>query len=370
MIHLIANANNSISIHLDSFGKKLALPALWLRERTQDPTQVDLKTQQRLFNPHLLPADLHITNAKLVLDDLSLTFSDTHEETFSVKALSIKALRDFTSHLPDPLAWKSADSIEALFDWNQVLENEGVFFQSLNIFLQYGYIILDNTPTLPNSILHIAEKYGYVRATNFGVYFEVYSRPNANDLAYTSHAIGPHTDNPYRDPVPGIQLLHCLVNETDGGESTLVDSISVAQQLKDEDPEGFRLLSTIPVRFRFKDDDTSLLHFHPLIDVDSQNNIIGIHYSPRLDDLPLLDESQLRQFHSARQRLSELLNDPMYEKRFLLKPGQLMMFDNNRVLHGRTSFNPNQGKRHVQGCYIDRDAPRSHYRKLAEKFEA
>lgn len=171
-------------------------------------------------------------------------------------------------------------------------------------------------------------------------------------MAYTPYAIGPHTDNPYRDPVPGIQLLHCLINQTSGGLSTLVDSLTVAQVLKAEDPRGYQLLSEIAVRFRFFDQETELVGYHPIIEEGYDGRLVGIHYSPRLDDLPLLDEPSLQAYQAARKRLSELFEDPRFEKRFKLESGELMMFDNNRVLHGRTEFDPSEGERHLQGCLL------------------
>ncbi|MGI9624753.1 MAG: alkaline phosphatase family protein, partial [Acidimicrobiales bacterium] len=38
-----------------------------------------------------------------------------------------------------------------------------------------------------------------------------------------------------------------------------------------------------------------------------------------------------------------------------LGPGELVIFDNRRVLHGRSSFRGGSG-RHLQGCYVDMDA--------------
>jgi gamma-butyrobetaine dioxygenase len=190
------------------------------------------------------------------------------------------------------------------------------------------------------------------------------SRPDSNDLAYRPVRLGPHTDNPYREPVPGIQLLHCLVNETSGGYSTLVDSLSAIQKLAEEDPRGVELLSQIAVKFRFVDGDIELIERRPMIELDHQGRPAGVHYSPRLDYLPLLDDATTVAFHKARRRLGELFSDPAYELYFRLQAGELMMFDNNRVLHGRTSFNPNEGLRHLQGCYIDLDGPRGRYLSL------
>ncbi|MDZ7714547.1 MAG: TauD/TfdA family dioxygenase [Rhodovibrio sp.] len=185
--------------------------------------------------------------------------------------------------------------------------------------------------------------------------------------AYRPVALGPHTDNPYREPVPGIQLLHCLVNETTGGLSTLVDSLAVARQLQAEDPHGFDLLATTPVRFRFTDAHEELIERRPIIQRDGQGRMTGVHYSPRLDSLPVMDVQTTRRFQHARQRLGELFVDPAYQISFPLAAGELMMFDNSRVLHGRTSYDPSEGARHLQGCYIDLDGPRSLYRTSARR---
>lgn len=347
-------------------GEPMPLPALWLRERSADPEHLDAVTLQRLFNPHRLPDDLALLSVEPAGDGaVRLVFSDGYAGTFSLAALAAAAEPD--DGLPAPVAWTSAAAPRDRFDWPAVASGTGAFRAALHAFLTWGYIVLRDTPTEPDSILAIAGRFGQVRDTNFGRYFEVYSRPGSNDLAYRPVPLAPHTDNPYREPVPGIQLLHCLVNETSGGLSTLVDGLMVSEVLRAEDPEGFELLSRIPVGFRFTDKDADLQARRSLIHIDQEGRFDGIHYSPRLDSTPVMPEAILRRFHAARRRLGELLSHPDYELRFLLGPGELMMFDNNRVLHGRTGFDPQEGRRHLQGCYIDRDGPRSHYRVVTRK---
>lgn len=360
----IQSADNVYTI---STHDNLTLPALWLRERAQSADQVDANTQQRLFNSHSLAPTLAITDAKQSGDTLTIGFSDGYQGEYSITKLLADCQPEPIE--PNKIIWQAKTVPNLHHDWLTISQDDARFFKAVKDFLTYGFIIIDNTPVAPESILAVATRFGYVRDTNFGRYFEVYSRPNANDLAYTSHAIGPHTDNPYRDPVPGIQLLHCLYNDSKGGESTLVDSLAVLNQLRQEEPKGYELLATVPIRFRFFDADTSLISYHTIIETDDSHNVLGIHYSPRLDDLPLLPEPTLQLFQRARNRLNALLNDPQYEIEFKLKTGQLMMFDNNRVLHGRRAFDPSTGKRHVQGCYIDRDAPKSHYQLLNKKYQ-
>jgi gamma-butyrobetaine dioxygenase len=340
------------------------LQALWLRERCQDPDHVDPDTAQRIFDPHRLPEDLELVAAGEDADGhLRLAFSDGYEGRYDPSGLA--ADFDPTDGLPAAVAWDADLALESVrVDWT-TLGDPAALQDAVGTFLAYGFIVLQNVPTDSERILEVARTFGYPRETNFGRYFEVYSRPRSNDLAYRPVALGAHTDNPYREPVPGIQLLHCLVNETTGGESTLVDSLAVAAELQREDPEGLELLANTPVRFRFVDDREELIERRPIVQRDATGRMTGVHYSPRLDYLPVMGAETTRRFQRARRRLGELFADPAFELRFPLAAGELMMFDNSRVLHGRTSYDPSEGFSHLQGCYIDLDGPRSLYRTLS-----
>ncbi|WP_439888011.1 TauD/TfdA family dioxygenase [Pseudomonas sp. MBLB4123] len=344
-------------------GELTELPALWLRERTQDPLQLDGKTQQRLFDSHAIAPDIVLRSVEpITATQAWLEFSDGHRSLYDCSRLGAELSQD--DALPTAIAWDSSlDQAAMRFHWPDMAAPAG-FLAALETYLKHGFIILTGVPTASESILEVASKFGYLKETNFGRYFEVYSRPDANDLAYTGVHLGPHTDNPYRDPVPGIQLLHCLINETSGGLSTLVDSVRVVSELAATDPEGYRLLKDTAVKFRFIDRGTELVSHKPIIKTDAQGRTLGVHYSPRLDGLPLLPVEHMKAFHRARQRLGQLFCDPAYEIRFPLRAGELMLFDNSRVLHGRTGFDHSEGRRHLQGCYIDLDGPRERYASL------
>ena len=341
------------------------LPPLWLRARSPDPSQRDAVTGQRLMNPHLLPDDLSLLRAHMENGQLQLSFSDGFSGRFDPQDLLRGSV--LSTGCPAARPWRADMHPQPSYTWAD-LQDDAVLYRALGDFIELGFLLVSGTPTQPDSILRIAERFGTVRNTNFGSFFEVYSRPESNDLAYRPVALGPHTDNPYRTPVPGIQILQCLQNETSGGLSTLVDSLAVAQQVRSEDPEGFELLSRIPVRFEYRDATTHLVSVKPMVELDGEGHMTGVHYSPRLDDIPLMSQEDTVRYHRARKRLGALFEDPAYELRMRLKAGEMMMFDNNRVLHGRTSFNPTEGHRQLQGCYVDRDGPRSHYLVLQRTF--
>lgn len=343
----------------------LEISPLWLRERTQAPDQLEAMTQQRLFDSHAIDAALTLESVSQVDDNhVAIAFSDGHCETFDLRILADEVDSDAAT-FPAAVPWDaSLDQARVRFDWHQVVNEPTYFRDSLAAYLQYGYLILGGVPTDRERILEVGRHYGYVKETNFGRYFEVYSRPSGNDLAYRSVALGPHTDNPYRNPVPGIQLLHCLVNETSGGLTILTDSLKVLERLRAEDPEGYALLKSTPVRFRFIDAGTELVTYRTMIQTDDDGNPTGVHYSPRLDALPLLSDAATRVFHRVRQRLGELLSDPTYQTEFTLNAGELMLLNNSRVLHGRTSYDTSEGRRHLQGCYLDADGPRERFASL------
>lgn len=337
------------------------LPALWLRERATEPDQLDAVTQQRLFSPHLLPTDLAITSVDLADGTLTVTFSDGHRSEMAVESL-LTDVAGFDA-VPRPAAWTASSGVPHRHTWEDTASPDGLR-RALGDLLVSGVIVVIEAPDIEGTVLDIARRFGNVRDTNFGLLFDVRSVPDSNDLAYRTIGLGAHTDNPYRQPVPGIQLLHCLRNSAVGGESTLVDALAVVDTLRAEDPEAVALLTETPVRFRFVDASTDLVAHRPIIDVDHLGRVRGLHYSPKLDGIPLMSVADTRRFHAARRRLAELLTDRRFEVRFALQRGEALVFSNDRVVHGRTAYELAHGDRHLQGCYIDHDEPASRYRVL------
>src|SRR5438105_2626583 len=151
------------------------------------------------------------------------------------------------------------------------------------------------------------------------------------------------------------------------GRAPLVDGSAVEQSLRAQHGQAFRILSSTPVRFRYIDVDAELTASAPPIELDVTGGLKAIHFSPRLDFVPLFDREQLEAYYRARRLFDQRLRAPDYQIRFLLESGDLVMFDNCRLLHGRSGFDPAEGLRHLQGCYIDMDGPRSLYRVLRRR---
>ena len=99
------------------------------------------------------------------------------------------------------------DDPAALLDW----------LQGLN---RYGVAKVTGGPVESGALLNVASLFGYVRETNYGKWFEVRTEVNPVNLAYTGLGLQAHTDNPYRDPVPTMQILYCLENSAEGGTAS------------------------------------------------------------------------------------------------------------------------------------------------------
>ncbi len=371
-LKLKINSATQLSVEKSS-GEQFGIHPLWLRERCRDPESIDLQTGQRLQDPSDFDVNLrYVSLSAPMTGRLRVRFSDGHEADFAQSDILAEAAMPPGDYgCPAPVLWDSKLAKLPRCRWQATPEKPQVLAW-LESFLRYGFIIFEGVPTDLEHVLKVASAFGWLRETNFGVSFEVRSKPAAEaiDLAYTSVKLDPHTDNPYRSPVPGVQLLHCVANETSGGLSTLVDGYAVAEALRARDPEAFRILTTTPVRFLFRDKDTELLSSAPLIELDAGGNVRTIRFSPRLDYVPLLRPEALSDYYRARRGLGLALRSSEFEIRFLLNKGDLVMFDNCRLLHGRTGFDPQQGLRHLQGCYIDIDGPRSHYRVLQRSLSS
>jgi gamma-butyrobetaine dioxygenase len=350
-------------------GSEHTIHPLWLRERCRDAATMDLRTQQRLQDPSDFDLNLRILSvAHSSPGAFRVKFSDGHEATFRAEDILDEAALAPNGHdCPTPRLWDGTLADLPRVRW-QADPAAMELMSWLEAFLTLGFVIFEGVPTEPETVLEVGAMFGFVRETNFGPLFDVRSTPNASDLAYTSLSLDPHTDNPYRSPVPGIQLLHCLANETTGGLSTLVDGFAVAEALRREQPQAFEIMSRTPVRFRYIDADTELTASAAPIELDVTGAVKAIHFSPRLDFVPLFAPEVLDAYFRARRQLDQRLRAAEFEIRFLLRAGELVMFDNCRLLHGRTGFDPSEGLRHLQGCYIDVDGPRSLWRVLRRRL--
>ncbi len=326
--------------------------ALWLRDNC---TCGDCRHEsgQRLLDTRSLADDLVIAEAS-VDGTVNVRFSDGHASSFEEGWLRGYASggvprqrrlwnAELQSDLPVARYADVATGAAALRDWLASVD-------------ELGFAVLTGCGTEPGTVTRVAELFGYVRETNYGRLFDVKTVVNPTNLAYTGLALGAHTDNPYRDPTPTLQLLHCLASSAEGGENTLVDGFRVAHDLSVED---FELLNGCALTFRYADAETELETEAPVITADVRGDVQSVHYNTRSVQPFRLPDDIVGEYYEAYQRFGRMLDSDDYRIRLKLEPGDLFIVDNLRVLHGRTGYTASSGERHLQGCYADRDGLRS-----------
>ena len=262
---------------------------------------------------------------------------------------------DLSKRIPN-IAYKSATSDKTLL------------LRWLKSLYRYGFAKMTSGEIESGSLIQIANLFGYVRETNYGKWFEVRSKVNAINLAYTNLGLQAHTDNPYRDPVPTIQILYCLENSVSGGDSTVVDGFNAALLLKNERPDYFNLLSKYCARFEYNEDKGAHLQSRrPMIELSPDGEIVAIRFNNRsaaaITDVPYDD---MEDYYNAYRKFSDIINDPSMAVKFKLNPGECFIVDNTRVLHARTAYS-GIGTRWLQGCYVDKDGLLSTISMMSEK---
>jgi len=240
--------------------------------------------------------------------------------------------------------------------WDEVCRSQSVLAGWLSAVQHYGFAVLQGLPVISGQLCQVAELFGCVRETNYGRWFDVRSEINPNNLAYTNLGLQAHTDNPYRDPVPTLQLLACLENSVDGGHSILVDGFNVADRLRQENLDAFDVLSRYNARFDYQGSkNVHLKAKKPVIELGPDGEILAIRFNNR-SSAPVVDVpyDDMEKYYAALRSFATLIENETMQVRFKLSPGELFIVDNTRVLHARSAFS-SSGSRWLQGCYADKD---------------
>jgi gamma-butyrobetaine dioxygenase len=335
------------------------LPDVWLRDNCGCEKCRHPGNGQKLYEIVDLPEDLAAIEAMVAPDHrLRVLWSDGHRSEYTPDWLldhdliaSARAARR-----PGHRLWGQELSNDLpIGSWPEVLADPAKELAWIDLYRTLGFGLLRNVPVKEGTVAEVGDRLGFVRVTNYGRLFDVISVPNPNNLADTSLGLGVHSDNPYRHPSPGVQLLHCLVADAPGGDTLLVDGFAAAETLRKENPGAFALLSTVPMTFHYSSTNAELEARQTLISADMDGVITAVHFNNRSADWLDAPADLAARWYAAYRAFAKILKRPERELVFKLGAGDLVVMQNDRALHGRTAFDPNLGRRHLQGCYIDRD---------------
>jgi gamma-butyrobetaine dioxygenase len=355
------------------------LPAIWLRVNCPCVNCLDPRSGERLVSITDVPEDTSVTTARLVGGRVEVVFGpDGHSAAFDVGWLNQFVMDDSAGRQGRSRAYGgsstdeldgedgrteaakrlwSADEIAPSFPQGSwpLYRAEPTHQQAcLTAVLRDGFVVLRDVPREPGAVLTVAHSIGFVRETASGQFLDVHVGGLPGDQAFTSRALAPYTAQPYRDPLPTLECVHCLDGAAEGGESTLVDGFHAAASLRVRDPDAFAVLASTEVTFAYADARAELRATRPVIGVDPRGRIREIRFDgSRMQPLRLPPEESV-EFYAAYRAFADMIRAAKQVLTVMLHPGDCLIFDNTRILKGRTGF-ADDSKRRMQVCWTDLD---------------
>ncbi|KAI8714529.1 Trimethyllysine dioxygenase [Fusarium sp. LHS14.1] len=374
----VALANGSkISLSRKEQGRPAhrTFPNLWLRDNCQCTQCVNQDTRQRNFDTFQLPEDVHPVNFSETEKHLEVQWSDSHKSQHPWSWLDSWFEGGYAEQFGQDDArvfWNSSIEDappEVPFDAVMSKSDEkGMADLTKNIWV-HGFSFVVDTPPTPEATESLLEKVGPIRTTHYGGFYDFIPDLALADTAYTNLALPAHTDTTYFSEPAGLQAFHLLSHHAPpnakpsddalGGQSLLVDGFQVASTLKKESPEAYETLRTIQVPWHASGNKGIAIvpdRTYPVIEEDN-GELTRVRWNN--DDRGILDVYNAEKWYNAARKWNEIIRRRSSEYWFQLTPGRVVIFDNWRVMHGRSAF---EGIRRICGAYTPRDDFMSRYR--------
>ncbi len=259
------------------------------------------------------------------------------------------------SALPIAAPWTAADFDEPpTIEGSSILGDDAVMEQWLAGLVQHGICRLEHTPTDLDFVGRLVGSVGPIRDTNFGAVWSVRADFDPNSTANTGLDLGQHTDLPTREVPPGFQFLHCIENTVTGGWSRMSDGWAVVDAIRTEHPDEYEALTTLDWVFMNRAPDAEHRWIGPIIDHGAPNQPLTLRAFYPVRSAPHMAADDIPRAYESLRVFAAVARDPRFQIRYPFRPGDLVGFDNRRILHGRDAFE-GRGARHLRGCYTDHD---------------
>ena len=360
-ISKIKKNGNSLNVEWKD-GEQSNFNFMWLRDNC--PTAHDKDSRHRMFNILEISTNIEPKTYKINNEGkLEIVWSEGNhtscydQEWLRKNCYTINNKKKYVSpyQLWDYSLQKNLKSI--YIEHDEIINSKKGLIKWLELLHHKGIAIVKNSPIKKKSALPVLNRISHTRETFFKTPFEVINIPKPNNSAYTAEALRNHMDLPWFENPPGYQFLHCLINAAKGGDSSAVDAFKVADYIKKNEKDIFETLVNVPLKFKDKDytQESHRTFYAPAITLTKDGDFNDIRFSVATMDTLDCHPDIMEKVYKAHHRFGNLLHDDKFQIKFRLESGDIFSFNNRRVLHGRTAFDPNSGHRHLQGYYMDRD---------------
>ncbi len=355
-------------------GDKSDYHFLWLRDNCDCDKCVTNLSKEQVFEICDVPFDIKPNSVELTSDNMINIIWDYegHESSYHPAWLkqhcySQKA-RENRILLPKVWDKNKIDKQLPIYEYKSIMNDDKSLLSWLYDLRDFGISKIENVENKLKTVQKVAERISFIRKTNFGTVFDVVSKANANSAAYTTLRLPLHTDLPTRELQPGLQFLHCLINDASGGESIFVDGFKIAEYMRDNFNDDYKALTKLPMSFYNKDKASDYRFDSPMIITDHNGKIIEIRLANFLRGPIDVPAENMQILYRAYRQFILLTRDEKFQFSYRLNAGDLIVFDNRRILHSRNAFDLESGDRHLQGCYVDKDELLSKIRVLEREL--
>lgn len=338
-------------------GATLSAYSLWLAENAEG-FGLEPSSRESMLEPRDLPAPDALSVAR-VDDDGALALDWIDGRRSRIHPGWLRHVADCrhlpAASIPAPTHWTARTFSEPpTIAADDILHDDRVLVTLLSLLAEYGVCRLTGTPTDPDFVGRLVAHLGPIRDTNFGPVWSVRSRPDPDSTANMSIDLGQHTDLPTREVPPGFQFLHCIENDVRGGRSRMSDGLAVVAAIHDEQPDAYDALTTLEWVFVNRSPDAEHRWIGPIIDLGGPRQPLTLRAFYPVRGFPHMDPADVPRAYESLRVFAEMARDTRFQISYPFAVGDLVAFDNRRILHGRDAFESG-GSRHLRGCYADHD---------------
>ncbi|XP_069969453.1 gamma-butyrobetaine dioxygenase isoform X2 [Penaeus vannamei] len=365
-------------------GEADEFPYVWLRDNCQCHACFHTSASSRLLRVANLSMDVRPREVQVSNDGYFLTvvWENGHESTYETEWLNERAFNPRQQSIYNnkyrlrPELWDSDMSQRiprASFD--ELMEDDAAVLNLLESMEVLGFTVVSGARPEEGELQRLSDRASHLVASNYGTTFIVKDKKDASNVAYTSEGLDLHCDLVCLHYKPCVQLLHCITQFSgDGGDSILADSHRVAVQMRELHPQKYRLLTDVLVNFRDVGVDNGfqydIIARRPMISVKANGEIKTVNMSTFGRDSHFgISPKEAIGWYDAYLTFCDLLYRPENHFTFKLVPGEILIMDNLRILHGRTAYEDTvEGERRLEGGFWDWDMMRSRRRGLQKRL--
>ncbi|GAA5933087.1 hypothetical protein JCM3775_005310 [Rhodotorula graminis] len=386
-----SNPVKGITVQLPG-GSTTSFSYVWLRDHCREERSYHPATRQRLVDTPKIPADYRPDAVRSDERGIYVTwpnssFESTYESFFPWSFLAEHAYNPPVvrqADLPSANSSKVFWTREIAHDmptvtYDEVMSTEKGVYEWLKRINTFGFSLCSGIPGTPEATEALIRRIAFIRDTHYGGFWDFTANLEHGDLAYSEVRLEAHTDTTYFTDPCGLQLFHLLSPSSShkGGHNLLVDGFRAASLLEATNPAAHALLSTVPVPSHASGSGSASLpsgvHLRPLVRVpvlnyDEHGELVMVRWNG--DDRGVVggeafEGAKMDEWYEALRAWEGILRSDKAQLWSQMEVGTAVIFDNLRVLHGRSAFT---GERRLCGAYVNGDDYRSRLRGLERQF--